>query len=140
MAKSGMPSMKALMFLLAIAGYKNRDKISDFIKSMGAPGGALDEAKKKIGEAAKEATAKTGLEELRDQFHKNGEGDKADSWIARGPNTPISEPELDKAAGKDIVDELAKAAGMSREELLKRLTMVLPDAVDKMTPEGKIPA
>jgi uncharacterized protein YidB (DUF937 family) len=139
MAK-GSPSMKALLFLLALAGYRNRDAIGEFVKNIGAPGGALDEAKKKLGEAAKEATANTGLKELRDQFHRNGEGEKADSWIEVGPNKPITEPQLDKASGPDIIDELAKATGLSREDLLKRLTAVLPQAVDTMTPGGKIPA
>jgi uncharacterized protein YidB (DUF937 family) len=135
-----MPSMKALLALLAIAGFQNRDRIADFVRKMGEPGGALDQAKKKIGEAADNATAKAGLEEMRDQFHKNGEGDKADSWIATGPNKPVDEPQLDKAVGRDVVDELAKATGLSRDELLQRLKQVLPEAVDKMTPEGKIPA
>jgi uncharacterized protein YidB (DUF937 family) len=32
-----------------------------------------------------------------------------------------------------------KQTGLSRDELLKRLSQVLPEAVDKMTPEGRLP-
>ena len=45
--RSGFPSMTALLAMLAIAGYQNRDKIAEMIKSLsagskvpGAPGNA----------------------------------------------------------------------------------------------------
>jgi uncharacterized protein YidB (DUF937 family) len=135
-----LPSMKVLLALLAIAGYRNRDKIGEFIKNATAEGGPLAEAKKQIGEGAAGTTIKQGLEELKKQFDSGGQGDKSDSWIATGPNKPVTEAEVEKGVGPDLVGELARQLGLSRDDLLGRLKQVLPEAVDKMTPEGRIPA
>ena len=60
--------------------------------------------------------------------------------MAKGPNAPITGQQMEKTLGTDILDGLVKQTGLSREELLARLAKVLPEAVDKLTPEGKIPA
>jgi uncharacterized protein YidB (DUF937 family) len=134
-----MPSLAALLGLLAIAGYKNRDKIGEFIAEATREGGHFDQAKKQFGEATAGTTVGKSIDEMVKQFGKNGEVDKPKSWIETGPNKTITEPELDKAAGPDLIDELAKQTGLSREDLLARLRQVLPEAVDKLTPDGKIP-
>jgi uncharacterized protein YidB (DUF937 family) len=38
------------------------------------------------------------------------------------------------------LEALTKQTGLSREEILLRLTRELPSAVDKYTPEGRLPA
>ena len=86
------------------------------------------------------ADIKGGLGELVDHFTKNGDGGKVDSWVASGPNAPISEGEMAKTLGSDLIDGLVKQTGLSREELLARLSKTLPEAVDKMTPDGRLPA
>ncbi len=135
-----MPSLAALLGLLALAGYKNRDKIGEFINEVTREGGHFDQAKKQLGEAASGTTIGKGLDEMVKQFDKNGEGDKPKSWIETGPNKTITEPQLEKGAGPDLIDELAKQTGLTREDLLARLRQILPEAVDKLTPQGKIPA
>jgi uncharacterized protein YidB (DUF937 family) len=134
-----MPSFKALLALAAIVGWQNRDKIADALKDMNAPGGPLDQAKKQAGLDEGGITIKKGLEELVKKFDQAGEGDKARSWVGTGPNKPIEEPAVEKASGPDLIGELAKQLNISREELLKRLTTVLPETVDKATPAGRIP-
>jgi uncharacterized protein YidB (DUF937 family) len=121
----GLPSLAALLGLVAVAGYQNRDKIGEFVKGLAAshPGSAAG-----------------GLGELVDKFTKNGQGDVAKSWVDAGPNAPINEPTLEKTLGGDMIDNLAKQTGLSREELLTRLAKLLPEAVDKMTPDGRLPA
>jgi uncharacterized protein YidB (DUF937 family) len=139
-----MPSLTALLALVALAGYQNRDKIGAFVKSVSADGGMLDEAKKSLTEKAQTnaegTTVKSALEEMLDQFRHNGEEEKAKSWVNEGPNLPASEPTLSKALGPDIIDQIAKATGLGRDEILSRLSKVLPEAVDKLTPDGKVPA
>ena len=56
-----------------------------------------------------------------------------------GKNEPVSVPEVEKSVDADVLDDLIKQTGLSREELLKRLSAVLPEVVDKMTPSGKLP-
>ena len=126
-----MPSLTALLGLVAVAGYQNRDKISEFVKGLGG------------GTAAAPAEIPGGiggaLGGLLDQFTKNGQGDVAGSWVGTGQNTAINGGQLSQALGPDIVAMLTKQTGLTPEELLARLVQTLPQVVDGLTPNGKIP-
>lgn len=76
---------------------------------------------------------------LLERFKQNGHGDTAQSWINAGPNKEVSPPELKQAIGPDVLAALEKQTGLSQEELLTRLSRELPSAVDKYTPDGRIP-
>jgi uncharacterized protein YidB (DUF937 family) len=39
-----------------------------------------------------------------------------------------------------VLATLSQQTGLSREEILARLSRELPDAVDKYTPEGRLPS
>jgi uncharacterized protein YidB (DUF937 family) len=80
-----------------------------------------------------------GLGDLLKQFQQNGQGDKAQSWIASGPNKPVSPSELEQALGADKIAWLMHQTGLSREELLAGLSRELPKAVDQLTPDGRLP-
>jgi uncharacterized protein YidB (DUF937 family) len=81
-----------------------------------------------------------GLNDLLKQFQNNGQGDKAASWVATGPNKPIQPDELESALGEERIAWLTKQTGLSRHELLEGLSRELPDAVDTLTPQGRLPA
>ncbi len=83
--------------------------------------------------------SQNGLNELIKNFQQAGQGQTAQSWVDKGPNKPIEAPDLEKVLGPERIEWLAKQTGMSREELLKELSRELPEAVDKLTPEGRIP-
>lgn len=142
----GMPSLAALLGLVAVAGYQNRDKIGEFVRGLGntdptnSGGSMLDRAKKSLGDSPLGTNITGGLGELVEQFRNNGEGATADSWIVDGPNTTINDAQLERAIGRDMIDSLTKQTGLSRQDLLSRLAKTLPDVVDKMTPEGRLPA
>ena len=80
-----------------------------------------------------------GLGDLLKQFQQNGQGEKAQSWIRRGANEPVSPEELERALGADRIDWLTQQTGMSREQLLEGLSRELPETVDRLTPDGRIP-
>lgn len=120
--------LKALLGLAVVAGWQNRDKIGDFVKGISDPKSADGE------------NPQGGLGGLVDSFKKAGLGQKAESWIGAGKNEPVAPAEIEKGIGGDMIDQLAAQTGLSREELLKRLSAVLPDVVDKMTPAGRIPS
>jgi uncharacterized protein YidB (DUF937 family) len=80
-----------------------------------------------------------GLGELVDRFKQAGHGDTAESWIGTGANKQIAPTELEQVIGPEVLDTLSKQTGLSREELLARLSRELPNAVDKYTPQGRIP-
>jgi uncharacterized protein YidB (DUF937 family) len=80
-----------------------------------------------------------GLSDLLNRFQQNGHGDVANSWIGTGPNRAVSPDQLQEALGPDTVNSLAEQAGISQIDLLSGLSRDLPDAVDQLTPEGRIP-
>ena len=147
----GMPSMTALLGLLAVAGFQNKDKIAEWLGGLGQSGGApgagdrpkgLDgilESLKGTGQQAG-GMLSGGLGGLVDQFRQNGHGETADSWVAQGPNKEIAAPDLARAIGPDTLDALARQTGLSRDELLARLSRELPAAVDRYTPDGRLPS
>lgn len=82
-----------------------------------------------------------GLGDLLDKISNNGQKDAADSWVKPGAeNKPIEPRDLGKAIGQRTLSEIARQSGMSEEELLDRLSKVLPNVVDKLTPEGRVPS
>ena len=144
----GYPSLTALLGLLDIAGYKNRDKIAELLRgtdkkpgaaTQGGIGGLLDQLRSSLGGATPGGILSGGLGELVDRFKKSGQGDTAESWVGTGPNKPVTPTQLEQAIGPEILDSLAKQTGLSRNELLARLSRELPDAVDKYTPQGRLP-
>jgi uncharacterized protein YidB (DUF937 family) len=80
-----------------------------------------------------------GLSDLLKQFQNNGVGDKAESWVSTGQNKPIQPTELADALGEERIAWLMQQTGMSRDELLAGLSQELPQAIDKLTPQGRLP-
>ncbi|WP_308737978.1 YidB family protein [Rhizobium sp. TH2] len=60
--------------------------------------------------------------------------------MTTGPNLPIDEPDLSQALGDDVLGELTAKTGLSKEEILSRLSRELPKAVDDLTPDGVVPS
>ena len=92
-----------------------------------------------LGGASAGSVLSGGLGELIDRFKQSGHSQAADSWVDRGANQPIGPTQLEQAIGPDVLNTLSQHTGLSREELLSRLTRELPTAVDKFTPEGRLP-
>jgi uncharacterized protein YidB (DUF937 family) len=148
---NGMPSMTALLGMLALAGYQNRDKISDMLRGAtsgstsgseahASPlGGLFGNLGGLLGGAGAGGLLSGGLGELLTKFQANGHGETASSWINNGPNQEISPPDLKRAIGPDVLATLEQQTGLSQEELLTRLSKELPAAVDKYTPDGRLP-
>ena len=147
----GTPSMVALLGLLAVAGYKNRDKIKEMLGAQqvasGGPGlkaqpggqGMLGGLGGLLGGLGAGGMLSGGIGELLERFKRNGQGQAADSWVGTGPNQPLAPDQLEQAIGPDTLKSLSQHTGLSRDELLSRLTRELPDAVDQFTPQGRLP-
>jgi len=150
----GYPPLTALLGLLAIAGYQHRDKIAEYLRSAGGPSHASPNPATPAGSSPAipgnlgGLLAGTsigdllggGLRDLVNAFKQNGQGEAADSWVGTGANKPIAPPELEKAIGPDVLDTLTQQTGLSRAEILARLSKNLPQAVDRYTPEGRLPS
>ena len=80
-----------------------------------------------------------GVQGVVNEFEKNGLGATVRSWVGTGPNQPISAEEVHKALGPDLLQQLSEKSGLSVQDLTQKLAHVLPQAVDKLTPDGAIP-
>ena len=150
----GMPSMTALLGMLALAGYQNRDKLLEMFNnatsglSKAGSGGQTTPTQSNLsnvfggllGGGGAGSLLGGGLNELLEQFSKNGQGDAAESWVGTGPNKEIPPPQIKQAIGQDVLAALVQQTGLSQEELLARLSRELPAAVDKYTPDGRLPS
>ncbi len=154
-----MPSMLALLGLLAVAGYQNRDKISEALKGSQNPnrdpnapqdglGGILSGLGDLFGGNDSAGTASGsaggglagGLGELMDRFRQSGQAEVADSWVRTDvPTRGLSASEVEQAVGADNLEELSRRTGLSRDDLLTRLATAIPENVDRMTPGGRFP-
>jgi uncharacterized protein YidB (DUF937 family) len=80
-----------------------------------------------------------GVQGIVSQLEQQGLGGTVRSWIADGTNQPISPDQIHQAFGSDTVKELAAKAGLSPDALAAKLSQVLPQAIDKLTPGGVVP-
>ncbi|MCU0626889.1 MAG: YidB family protein [Gemmatimonadaceae bacterium] len=81
-----------------------------------------------------------GVQGLVQKFEQGGLGEVARSWVGTGQNLPISAEQLQKVLGNEHVASLAAKFGIDPSEAAGKLSALLPGLVDKLTPEGKLPA
>jgi len=149
----GMPSWAALLGLLAVAGYQNRDRISEWLEDAhksvevgnGPPAadssdkGILSEIGSILTSDDPAGNLADAIGELVNRFKTSGDAEIADSWVSSERNLGVSPEQLERAIGPYTLTELETKTGLSREELLERLSRDLPQAVDHMTPFGRVP-
>jgi uncharacterized protein YidB (DUF937 family) len=80
-----------------------------------------------------------GLGDLLKQLQQNGQGETANSWVSPGPNKQIAPGDLANALGADQINSLMSHSGLSRDELLSGLSQHLPEVVNHLTPDGRLP-
>ena len=149
----GYPSLIALLGLLAVAGYQNRDKLAELFRQAQAKHGPSDPGGSEVASAGTLGNLGgilsgtsvggllgDGLRDLIESFKSSGKGEIADSWVSTGTNKPISPQELERAISPEVWATLSEQTGLSRQELLSRLSRELPEAVDKYTPQGRLPS
>jgi len=81
-----------------------------------------------------------GLGGLLQQLQQGGLGDAVQSWVGSGQNQPVSGEQLQAALGGDQISALAQQAGLPAGEMAGQLAQWLPQVVDKLTPNGELPA
>jgi uncharacterized protein YidB (DUF937 family) len=92
-----------------------------------------------LGGAAAGGALSGGLTDLLRRFTDAGHGDTANSWINTGANHPVTPQQIEQSLGANTVNSLAEQAGMTPDSVLSHLSQGLPDVVDKLTPEGRLP-
>jgi uncharacterized protein YidB (DUF937 family) len=144
--------MLALLGLLAVAGYQNRDKIGAALNSLGAGQGGSGGQQGGLGgllgngglggvlSGLGAGGIAGGLGDLLNSFRDAGHGDVADSWVRPGvPTQGLTPEQVEQAVGEDNLNELSQRTGLTRDELLQRLATAIPATVDTLTPDGQMP-
>jgi uncharacterized protein YidB (DUF937 family) len=113
--------------------------------SMGAgPGGGLGDVLKGglgglLAGGAAGSVISGGLGDLLKQLQQGGQSETANSWVGNGPNKQIAPGDLASALGADQINGLMSQSGLSRDELLSGLSQHLPDVINHLTPDGRLP-
>jgi uncharacterized protein YidB (DUF937 family) len=81
-----------------------------------------------------------GIAGIVNRFQQAGYGAQADSWVSTGENQPITGDALQQVLGSSTVRDIAAQLGMSGDAAAGGLASALPQLIDKMTPQGTIPA
>ena len=92
-----------------------------------------------LGGAAGGAALNGGLRNLLQDMENNGQGQAARSWVGTGENEAIAPNDLARAIGAEDIDAVSRQTGLPREELLSQLSQHLPDFIDRLTPDGRLP-
>jgi uncharacterized protein YidB (DUF937 family) len=92
-----------------------------------------------LGGAAAGSVISGGLGDLLKQFQQSGHGETANSWVSPGPNKQIAPNDLANALGADQINGLMSQTGLSRDDLLSGLSQQLPEVVNHLTPDGRVP-
>ena len=80
-----------------------------------------------------------GLTDLIGKLSSGGVGSQVNSWVGHGPNEPVQPGQLGSALGQTVLNELSQKTGMSQQELLNQLSAALPQIINHLTPNGRMP-
>jgi len=81
-----------------------------------------------------------GLSGLLEKFQQGGLGDLVQSWVGTGSNLPISAEQIQQVLGSGMLGDIASKLGIQPDQVAGELSQALPDVVDKLTPNGQLPA
>lgn len=113
------------------------------MRAAGNAGDGFDDIVKQLGPlfggAAAGGLLSGGLNELLRDFEQHGNAKAAQSWVSRGENIPVSPREIEDTFGAETINDLAAQLGMPKAELLSGLSETLPEVVNRMTPDGRMP-
>lgn len=82
----------------------------------------------------------TGLDQIVGAFKQGGLGHLADSWVGTGENLPVSSEQISQVLGSGKISEIASQLGLSQTDVAGGLSQLLPQLIDKVTPNGQAPA
>src|SRR5262245_25590926 len=114
--------------------------ILDSIKNVAGGGGdSGDAGLGKMFDQAKGLLNKNGLDGLLDRLNAGGLTDKVKGWVSTGPNPEMTEADVDKTFSDQEITEVANNAGVSKDEAKTGLAAMIPNLIDKLTPNGNVP-
>ena len=104
----------------------------------GQPGGQADLLHAVLAMLVQDGQG-AGLSGLVAKFQQGGLGDVVGSWVGSGQNMPVSADQLQQVLGSDMLSGLASRFGLTTSDLGGQLSQLLPQVVDGLTPNGRLP-
>ena len=83
--------------------------------------------------------ASGGLSKILGGLKANGLTAEADSWVGTGANQPVSGRDVEQAVGREQIQQIAQQLGVSESQAAYAVAQALPEVVDKVSPDGKLP-
>jgi uncharacterized protein YidB (DUF937 family) len=80
-----------------------------------------------------------GMNAVLDKFRQKGMTREAQSWMSTGENQPIDGQAVEQVVGQDELRQMAQRMGVPEQEVAQAFAEIMPEMVDKMTPEGRLP-
>jgi uncharacterized protein YidB (DUF937 family) len=80
-----------------------------------------------------------GMGAVMDKFRQKGMGGQAQSWMSTGDNEPIDGQAVEQVVGQDELRQMAQRLGVPEEQVAQAFAEIMPEMVDKMTPQGQMP-
>lgn len=80
-----------------------------------------------------------GLQGLMERFQEAGLGNVINSWIGNGENVPVTAEQMEQVLGEGHLQQISEETGLPEHDVADRLSDMLPDLIDKLTPAGHIP-
>jgi uncharacterized protein YidB (DUF937 family) len=81
-----------------------------------------------------------GLQGMLGKFQQAGYGAQADSWVSTGQNQSITADALSQVLGHGQLAQIARQLCLPQGEAAGGLASMLPQVIDRMTPQGQLPA
>lgn len=94
----------------------------------------------KVAGPLQDMLSNDGVQSVLGKLNAGGLGDKVQSWVGLTKNLPISAEQIQSVLGNDTVKSMAEKIGLPTDKVAGAIAHLLPQAVDKMTPDGKPPA
>jgi len=138
---AGMSSILVALMPVVLGMLANRGRQggapSPAAYEQGTGGGLSDMLGQVLGGAAGGGAG--GLGGLLEQLQRSGFGEQANSWVSRGANKPIPPDAMTQIFGRDGLEQISRQAGISEEDASRGLSQLLPEVVDRVTPDGDVP-
>lgn len=81
-----------------------------------------------------------GLNKILSGLQQQGQGSQAQSWVGTGENEAVSGSQIEQVVGADQISAIAEQLGLSNEQAADAVAAVLPQVVDRVSPDGELPA
>ena len=80
-----------------------------------------------------------GIGGVLQRFQQKGYSQQAASWVSTGPNEELGPQAIGDVVGMDELSRLSKQLGVSNEDVSSGMAQILPEMVNRLTPQGSVP-